>query len=81
MYRALLWRRALSNERDDAMPDVSLTGLSLVWGSAQGELLYTGVGLSFWGGVDPFVGAHQDQGRFATLRIDIKPLDTLDDAF
>lgn len=38
------------------MSDVSLTGRSLVRGSAQGELLYTDVGLSFWGGVDPFSG-------------------------
>ncbi|KIN15463.1 aconitase family protein [Vreelandella titanicae] len=38
------------------MSDVSLTGRSLVHGSAQGELLYTDVGLSFWGGVDPFSG-------------------------
>ncbi|EHJ92685.1 cis-3-hydroxy-L-proline dehydratase [Vreelandella boliviensis] len=38
------------------MSDVSLTGRSLVRGSAQGELLYADVGLSFWGGVDPFSG-------------------------
>ncbi|TVU89890.1 cis-3-hydroxy-L-proline dehydratase [Vreelandella titanicae] len=38
------------------MSDISLTGRSLVCGSAQGELLYTDVGLSFWGGVDPFSG-------------------------
>ena len=56
MYRAPHERRALSNERDDAMSDISLTGRSLVCGSAQGELLYTDVGLSFWGGVDPFSG-------------------------
>jgi predicted aconitase/predicted aconitase with swiveling domain len=38
------------------MPDMSLSGRSLVAGSAQGELLYSEVGLSFWGGVDPFSG-------------------------
>lgn len=38
------------------MSDVSLTGRCLVAGSAQGELLYADVGLSFWGGVDPFSG-------------------------
>jgi len=38
------------------MPDISLSGRSLVAGSAQGELLYCDVGLSFWGGVDPFSG-------------------------
>ena len=40
------------------MSDVSLTGRSLVRGSTQGELLYTDVGLSFWGGVDPFKTRH-----------------------
>src|SRR5471032_603186 len=38
------------------MSDVSLKGRSLVAGTAQGELLYADVGLSFWGGVDPFSG-------------------------
>lgn len=38
------------------MPDISLSGRCLVSGSAQGELLYADVGLSFWGGVDPFSG-------------------------
>ncbi|MDB6142936.1 MAG: hypothetical protein JWP80_1980 [Pseudomonas sp.] len=38
------------------MSDISLNGHSLVAGSAQGELLYSDVGLSFWGGVDPFTG-------------------------
>jgi predicted aconitase/predicted aconitase with swiveling domain len=38
------------------MSDVSLTGRCLVAGSAQGELLHADVGLSFWGGVDPFTG-------------------------
>ncbi|QXI31090.1 cis-3-hydroxy-L-proline dehydratase [Pseudomonas vanderleydeniana] len=33
-----------------------LTGRSLVEGSAQGLLLFADVGLSFWGGVDPFSG-------------------------
>ena len=34
----------------------SLTGRSLVAGAAQGALLFADVGLSFWGGVDPFSG-------------------------
>ncbi|WP_017906448.1 aconitase X [Pseudomonas asplenii] len=33
-----------------------LAGRSLVEGSAQGPLLFADVGLSFWGGVDPFSG-------------------------
>ena len=38
------------------MPDLSIRARSLVAGAAQGELLYADVGLSFWGGVDPFSG-------------------------
>jgi hypothetical protein len=34
----------------------SLIGRSLVAGAAQGALLFANVGLSFWGGVDPFCG-------------------------
>src|SRR5450830_68787 len=34
----------------------SLIGRSLVEGAAQGPLLFADVGLSFWGGVDPFSG-------------------------
>jgi predicted aconitase/predicted aconitase with swiveling domain len=34
----------------------SLSGRSLVAGAAQGALLFADVGLSFWGGVDPFSG-------------------------
>ncbi|MHC8362494.1 cis-3-hydroxy-L-proline dehydratase [Pseudomonas sp. LS2P72] len=34
----------------------SLTGRSLVTGAAQGALLFADVGLSFWGGVDPYSG-------------------------
>jgi len=34
----------------------SLDGRSLVCGAAQGPLLFADVGLSFWGGVDPFTG-------------------------
>lgn len=33
-----------------------LNGRSLIGGSAQGELLFADVGLSFWGGVDPSSG-------------------------
>ncbi|MGH8422908.1 MAG: aconitase X swivel domain-containing protein, partial [Pseudomonas fluorescens] len=35
---------------------ISLTGRSLVAGAAQGALLFADVGLSFWGGVDPYSG-------------------------
>lgn len=38
------------------MSEVSLNGRCLVAGSAQGELLYADIGLSFWGGVEPFTG-------------------------
>jgi predicted aconitase/predicted aconitase with swiveling domain len=38
------------------MSEVSLNGRCLVAGVAQGELLYADVGLSFWGGVEPFTG-------------------------
>ena len=38
------------------MPDVSLNARCLVSGSARGKLLWAEVGLSFWGGVDPFSG-------------------------
>lgn len=34
----------------------SLTGRSLVAGAAEGALLFADVGLSFWGGVDPYSG-------------------------
>ncbi|POA18704.1 hypothetical protein C1886_15340 [Pseudomonas sp. FW300-N1A1] len=34
----------------------ALTGRSLVAGAAQGALLFADVGLSFWGGLDPFSG-------------------------
>ncbi|PMY49026.1 MULTISPECIES: cis-3-hydroxy-L-proline dehydratase [Pseudomonas] len=34
----------------------SLTGRSLVAGAAEGALLFADIGLSFWGGVDPFTG-------------------------
>jgi predicted aconitase/predicted aconitase with swiveling domain len=35
---------------------LTLCGRSLVEGAAQGALLFADVGLSFWGGVDPFTG-------------------------
>lgn len=34
----------------------SLTGRSLLAGAAEGALLFADIGLSFWGGVDPFTG-------------------------
>ena len=34
----------------------AMTGRSLVAGAAQGALLFADVGLSFWGGVDPYSG-------------------------
>jgi predicted aconitase/predicted aconitase with swiveling domain len=56
------------------MPDVSLNGRCLVSGSAQGELLWADVGLSFWGGVDPFSGEvidrhHPLSGQTITGRV------------
>ncbi|WP_122419419.1 aconitase X [Pseudomonas viridiflava] len=41
--------------------DKILTGRSLVGGSAQGELLFADVGLSFWGGVNSLTGDVIDQ--------------------
>ncbi|MFJ3466460.1 aconitase X [Pseudomonas sp. NPDC090201] len=38
------------------MSEISLNGRCLVAGSAQGSLLYADIGLSFWGGVEPFTG-------------------------
>ena len=35
---------------------ISLTGRSLVAGAAEGALLFADIGLSFWGGVDPYSG-------------------------
>uniref|UniRef100_UPI00193174FF aconitase X swivel domain-containing protein n=1 Tax=Pseudomonas paraversuta TaxID=2750624 RepID=UPI00193174FF len=39
----------------------SLTGRSLISGAAQGPLLFADVGLSFWGGVEPFTGEAIDR--------------------
>ncbi len=38
------------------MPEISLESRVLIAGAARGELLHADVGLSFWGGVDPFSG-------------------------
>ncbi|WP_454834778.1 cis-3-hydroxy-L-proline dehydratase [Pseudomonas lini] len=35
---------------------ISLAGRSLVAGAAEGALLFADIGLSFWGGVDPYSG-------------------------
>ncbi|NMT64544.1 cis-3-hydroxy-L-proline dehydratase [Marinobacter orientalis] len=43
------------------MPDVPLSGRSLVTGKAEGEVLYANAGLSFWGGIDPSTGDVIDQ--------------------
>jgi predicted aconitase/predicted aconitase with swiveling domain len=56
------------------MSEVSLNGRCLVAGSAQGELLYADVGLSFWGGVEPFTGEvidrhHPLSGQIITGRV------------
>ncbi|NQD94247.1 DUF521 domain-containing protein [Pseudomonas sp. CrR25] len=56
------------------MPDLSIRARSLVTGDAQGELLYADVGLSFWGGVDPFSGEvidrhHPLSGRLIAGRV------------
>ncbi|MHC8351467.1 cis-3-hydroxy-L-proline dehydratase [Pseudomonas sp. RT4P38] len=52
----------------------SLTGRSLVAGAAQGALLFADVGLSFWGGVDPFSGEvidrhHPLSGEYLANRV------------
>uniref|UniRef100_A0A7C1X5G4 DUF521 domain-containing protein n=1 Tax=Pseudomonas graminis TaxID=158627 RepID=A0A7C1X5G4_9PSED len=56
------------------MSEVSLNGRCLVSGCAQGELLYADVGLSFWGGVEPFTGEvidrhHPLSGQFINGRV------------
>jgi predicted aconitase/predicted aconitase with swiveling domain len=56
------------------MSEVLLNGRCLVSGSAQGELLYADVGLSFWGGVEPFTGEvidrhHPLSGQFISGRV------------
>ena len=38
------------------MPEDSLIGECFVAGTASGQVLYSDVPLSFWGGVDPFTG-------------------------
>jgi hypothetical protein len=43
------------------MSTIDLKGRCLVAGAAQGEVLYAGIGLSFWGGVDAFTGMVIDQ--------------------
>ncbi|KJZ63765.1 cis-3-hydroxy-L-proline dehydratase [Pseudomonas fluorescens] len=52
----------------------SLTGRSLVAGAAQGALLFADVGLSFWGGVDPYSGEvidrhHPLSGEYLAARV------------
>ena len=54
--------------------DTSLSARSLVPGSAQGALLFADVGLSFWGGVDPFRGEvidrhHPLSGEYLSGRV------------
>jgi predicted aconitase/predicted aconitase with swiveling domain len=56
------------------MSEVSLNGRCLVAGVARGELLYADVGLSFWGGVEPFTGEvidrhHPLSGQIITGRV------------
>jgi cis-L-3-hydroxyproline dehydratase len=56
------------------MSEISLKGRSLVAGSAQGQLLYADMGLSFWGGVEPFTGEvidrhHPLSGQIITGRV------------
>lgn len=56
------------------MPEISLQGRVLVGGAAHGELLYADVGLSFWGGIDPFSGEvidrhHPLSGAIVTGRV------------
>jgi predicted aconitase/predicted aconitase with swiveling domain len=52
----------------------SLTGRSLVPGAAEGALLFADVGLSFWGGVDPYSGEvidrhHPLSGQYLAGRV------------
>ncbi|AOE85902.1 aconitase X [Pseudomonas sp. TCU-HL1] len=52
----------------------SMQGRSLVKGAAQGALVYSDMGLSFWGGVEPFTGEvidrhHPLSGQFITGKI------------
>lgn len=56
------------------MSEVSLSGRVLVPGTASGELLFSDVGLSFWGGVEPFSGEvidrhHPLSGKTVTGRV------------
>ena len=60
--------------QEPTMSEVSLNGRCLVAGAAQGELLYADVGLSFWGGVEPFSGEvidrhHPLSGQIITGRV------------
>lgn len=59
---------------EPTMSEVSLNGRCLVPGSAQGELLYADVALSFWGGVEPLTGEvidrhHPLSGQFINGRV------------
>lgn len=61
-------------EVEIAMDPIGLVGRSLVDGQATGELLWSNVGLSLWGGVDSKTGVivdqhHPLQGRCVTDRI------------
>lgn len=48
--------RRSDHASDPCQPALSFMGRSLVLGSAQADCLHANVGLSFWGGVDPFSG-------------------------
>lgn len=47
---------AVADHTSPAPEACALQGRSLVAGRAEGELLFAEMGLSFWGGVDPFTG-------------------------
>lgn len=49
------------SDEAQSVPENSITGTVLVNGTAKGDLLVSDVGISFWGGVDPFSGEVIDE--------------------
>jgi len=59
---------------DDAVRSGVMSGQVLVPGAAEGEMLFSAIGLSFWGGIDPVAGlvidrSHPLHGRSIAGRI------------
>jgi predicted aconitase/predicted aconitase with swiveling domain len=48
---------------DDVVRSGVLSGRVLVPGTAEGEMLFSATGLSFWGGIDPVTGVVIDRGH------------------